>query len=172
MSQSGMACVHGVWGQQGVDIVAAEPVCVLRLGSSYQCCFCPGWAVVDVMLGSRWTYLSRSHITPTTARSGTPHAAIHDYDAWVMTCDRHMRLRASPPHVVLQPFYLFCKVLAACPIACISVCDELGMHVLFHACVAGSGKTLIARAVANETGAFFVIINGPEIMSKLVSHGP
>jgi len=31
----------------------------------------------------------------------------------------------------------------------------------------GSGKTLIARAVANETGAFFVIINGPEIMSKL-----
>ncbi|KAG2502092.1 hypothetical protein HYH03_000584 [Edaphochlamys debaryana] len=31
----------------------------------------------------------------------------------------------------------------------------------------GSGKTLIARAVANETGAFFVVVNGPEIMSKL-----
>jgi len=31
----------------------------------------------------------------------------------------------------------------------------------------GSGKTLIARAVANETGAFFFIINGPEIMSKM-----
>eukprot|EP00879_Flechtneria_rotunda_P007018 GHRR01007367.1.p1 GENE.GHRR01007367.1~~GHRR01007367.1.p1 ORF type:complete len:769 (+),score=291.21 GHRR01007367.1:406-2712(+) len=31
----------------------------------------------------------------------------------------------------------------------------------------GSGKTLIARAVANETGATFYIINGPEIMSKL-----
>lgn len=31
----------------------------------------------------------------------------------------------------------------------------------------GSGKTLIARAVANETGAFFVIVNGPEIMSKM-----
>ncbi|XP_056171148.1 cell division control protein 48 homolog A-like isoform X2 [Syzygium oleosum] len=30
----------------------------------------------------------------------------------------------------------------------------------------GSGKTLIARAVANETVAFFVFINGPEIMSK------
>lgn len=29
------------------------------------------------------------------------------------------------------------------------------------------GKTLIARAVANETGAFFFLINGPEIMSKL-----
>lgn len=31
----------------------------------------------------------------------------------------------------------------------------------------GCGKTLIARAVANETGAFLYSINGPEIMSKL-----
>merc|ERR1719468_351846 len=31
----------------------------------------------------------------------------------------------------------------------------------------GTGKTMIARAVANETGAFFFLINGPEIMSKL-----
>ncbi|CAH2041684.1 unnamed protein product [Thlaspi arvense] len=31
----------------------------------------------------------------------------------------------------------------------------------------GSGKTLTARAVANETGTFFFCINGPEIMSKL-----
>ena len=31
----------------------------------------------------------------------------------------------------------------------------------------GSGKTLIARAVANETGAFFFLINGPEMMSKM-----
>ena len=31
----------------------------------------------------------------------------------------------------------------------------------------GSGKTLIPRAVANEIGAFFFLINGPEIMSKL-----
>ncbi|KAJ9540474.1 hypothetical protein OSB04_026980 [Centaurea solstitialis] len=30
----------------------------------------------------------------------------------------------------------------------------------------GSGKTLIARAVADETGAFFFCINGPEIMAK------
>ncbi|TVU05763.1 hypothetical protein EJB05_48945, partial [Eragrostis curvula] len=29
------------------------------------------------------------------------------------------------------------------------------------------GKTLIARAVANETGAFFFLINYPEIMSKM-----
>merc|ERR1719453_635692 len=31
----------------------------------------------------------------------------------------------------------------------------------------GSGKTLMARAVANETGAFFFLINGPECMSKM-----
>ena len=31
----------------------------------------------------------------------------------------------------------------------------------------GSGKTMIARAVAAETGAYFFLLNGPEIMSKL-----
>jgi transitional endoplasmic reticulum ATPase len=31
----------------------------------------------------------------------------------------------------------------------------------------GTGKTLMARAVANETGAFFFLINGPEIMSEM-----
>lgn len=31
----------------------------------------------------------------------------------------------------------------------------------------GCGKTLIARAVSNETGAFFFCINGPEIMSGM-----
>jgi transitional endoplasmic reticulum ATPase len=31
----------------------------------------------------------------------------------------------------------------------------------------GCGKTLIAKAVANETGAYFFLINGPEIMSKM-----
>jgi transitional endoplasmic reticulum ATPase len=31
----------------------------------------------------------------------------------------------------------------------------------------GCGKTLIARAIANETGAHFFMINGPEIMSKM-----
>lgn len=39
--------------------------------------------------------------------------------------------------------------------------------MLYSAGPPGSGKTLIARAVANETGAFFVVVNGPEIMSKL-----
>lgn len=31
----------------------------------------------------------------------------------------------------------------------------------------GCGKSLIGRAVANETGAFFLLINGPEIMSGM-----
>ncbi|WOG29264.1 AAA family ATPase [Endozoicomonas sp. 8E] len=31
----------------------------------------------------------------------------------------------------------------------------------------GNGKTLIARAVANESGAFLFLINGPEILSKM-----
>lgn len=31
----------------------------------------------------------------------------------------------------------------------------------------GCGKTIIARAVASETGAYCFTINGPEIMSKL-----
>jgi transitional endoplasmic reticulum ATPase len=30
----------------------------------------------------------------------------------------------------------------------------------------GCGKTLLAKALANETGAYFIAINGPEIMSK------
>ncbi|UKK01201.2 cell division cycle CDC48-like protein/transitional endoplasmic reticulum ATPase [Theileria orientalis] len=32
----------------------------------------------------------------------------------------------------------------------------------------GCGKTLVARAIANETGAKCYVINGPEIMSKMV----
>jgi transitional endoplasmic reticulum ATPase len=32
----------------------------------------------------------------------------------------------------------------------------------------GCGKTLIAKAISNEVGAFFFLLNGPEIMSKSV----
>jgi len=30
----------------------------------------------------------------------------------------------------------------------------------------GCGKTLLAKALANELNAYFIVINGPEIMSK------
>lgn len=38
--------------------------------------------------------------------------------------------------------------------------------ILLHG-PAGTGKTLIAKAIANETGAYLHVINGPEIMSKM-----
>ena len=46
------------------------------------------------------------------------------------------------------------------PCPCMDTCDMIPALVV-------TGKTLIARAVANETGAYFFLINGPEIMSKL-----
>ena len=49
------------------------------------------------------------------------------------------------------------------------VFERLGIDapkgVLLHG-PPGSGKTLIARAVANETSAYFVHVNGPEIIDK------
>lgn len=32
----------------------------------------------------------------------------------------------------------------------------------------GTGKTMIARAVANETGVHFICINGPDVLSRSV----
>ena len=47
--------------------------------------------------------------------------------------------------------------------------ERLGIEapkgVLLHG-APGTGKTLLAKAVANETNAHFILINGPEIMSK------
>lgn len=49
--------------------------------------------------------------------------------------------------------------------------DRLGIDppkgVLLHG-APGTGKTLLAKAVANESGSNFVPINGPEVMSKYV----
>ena len=47
--------------------------------------------------------------------------------------------------------------------------ERLGVEapkgVLLHG-LPGTGKTLVAKAVANETNSHFIVINGPEIMSK------
>lgn len=55
------------------------------------------------------------------------------------------------------------------PLRCPEVFETLGMEppkgVLLHG-PPGCGKTLIARAVAHETSAYFIPVNGPEIMHK------
>ena len=49
--------------------------------------------------------------------------------------------------------------------------DRLGIDppkgILLHG-APGTGKTLLAKAVASESGSNFVAINGPEVMSKFV----
>ena len=45
-------------------------------------------------------------------------------------------------------------------------CKKMAGRSVLLAGPPGSGKTLIAKAIANETGAFFYCLNGPEIMSK------
>ena len=55
------------------------------------------------------------------------------------------------------------------PLKCPEVFERLGIEppkgVLLHG-PPGVGKTLIARAVANETDAYFLAINGPEVIHK------
>lgn len=47
-------------------------------------------------------------------------------------------------------------------------CTDRQVHddLYYNSFIAGTGKTLIARAVAAETGAHVIIVNGPEIISK------
>ena len=62
------------------------------------------------------------------------------------------------------------KELIQLPLKHPEIFDYVGIKppkgVLLHG-PPGCGKTSIGRAIANETGAFFLVINGPEIMSAM-----
>jgi transitional endoplasmic reticulum ATPase len=70
-------------------------------------------------------------------------------------CDRQLSLIREMVEVPLRHPGLF---------TCIGIKPPKG--ILMHG-PPGCGKTMIARAIANETGASFFCINGPEIMSKM-----
>ncbi|AFH42351.1 CDC48 family AAA ATPase [Fervidicoccus fontis] len=69
----------------------------------------------------------------------------------------------------LKPIVERIRELVELPLKYPEVFKRLGIEppkgVLLYG-APGTGKTLLAKAVANETQAYFVAINGPEIMSK------
>src|SRR5262249_5267682 len=62
------------------------------------------------------------------------------------------------------------RELVECPLVYPEIYDELGIEpprgILLHG-APGVGKTHLARAVANEIGAHFVYVNGPEVLSSV-----
>ncbi|MGH3452504.1 MAG: AAA family ATPase, partial [Haloechinothrix sp.] len=62
------------------------------------------------------------------------------------------------------------RELVECPLLFPRVYDQLGIEpprgILLHG-PPGVGKTYLARAIANEVGAHFLYINGPEILSSV-----
>jgi transitional endoplasmic reticulum ATPase len=62
------------------------------------------------------------------------------------------------------------RELVECPLLYPEIYDELGIEaprgILLHG-PPGVGKTHLARAVANEIGAHFVYVNGPEVLSSV-----
>jgi hypothetical protein len=78
--------------------------------------------------------------------------------------DSHARSRVPPCHAAR----LVCQV--ELPLEQPQLFKTIGVKplqgILLHG-PPGSGKTRIARAIANETSAFFFLVNGPEIMSKV-----
>ena len=78
----------------------------------------------------------------------------------VCTRDSHVKCaRSTSEHT--NPHTRDCQRCNACRL-CIHLrqCTHACTHTHTHTHTQGSGKTLIARAVANETGAFFFLING------------
>jgi transitional endoplasmic reticulum ATPase len=86
-----------------------------------------------------------------------------------------------PPHDVHIPYATYedigglsdaifrLREIVELPLKYPELFDKLGIEpprgVLLHG-TPGSGKTLLARAVANESDAHFIAVNGPEIISK------
>ncbi|HPS88997.1 MAG TPA: AAA family ATPase, partial [Methanosarcina vacuolata] len=69
----------------------------------------------------------------------------------------------------LQDAILKVREMVEIPLKYPELFDRLGIEapkgVLLHG-PPGTGKTMLARAVASESDAYFISINGPEIMSK------
>jgi transitional endoplasmic reticulum ATPase len=71
----------------------------------------------------------------------------------------------------LKPAVAKLREMVELPLKHPEIFDRLGIDpprgVLLHG-PSGTGKTLLARAVARESGCFFAAVNGPEIMGKFV----
>ncbi len=105
-----------------------------------------------------------------------PDQAVADYETKVV-----LRTSMLPPGVAanlvtfedvggLRDEITQIRELVECPLLYPRVYDQLGIEaprgILFHG-PPGVGKTYLARALANEVGAHFLYVNGPEVLSSV-----